>query len=60
LSTYQGGDTRSILITDDLPSRYWLKGYNKKFITTWEAVDYGELPKRYFHLRDTSYYDFRE
>ena len=60
LSTYQGGDTRSILITDDLPSRYWLKGYNKKFITTWEAVDYGELPKRYFPLRDTSYYDFRE
>lgn len=60
LSTINTGETRSILVTDNIGAHRWKKEHNKKFATTWGVFDYDKLPKRYFILPDTTYYDIKE
>lgn len=58
LSTISGGETRSIMITDDVAGVEWTRGYNNKFVTKWGAFDYNELPAKYFNFKDTTLYQF--
>lgn len=60
LSTHNGNDTRSIMITDNVSDIKWTKSYNKKFVTKWGVFDYSELPTKYFNFTDTSYYQIIE
>ena len=59
LSTTQLGETRSIMITDNVKEVEWTAGSRDKFVTKWGAFHYSELPKQYFILNDTSTYEFR-
>lgn len=60
LSTVKTGETRSILITDNVDEQRWLQGFNAKFVTKWGAFDYAELPRKYFILNDSSHYAFKK
>lgn len=54
LSTVETGQTRSLLIEDD-PTHFGKEMDNPhRFLTKWGAFEYGELPKRYFILNDTT------
>ncbi|MEM6396641.1 MAG: hypothetical protein AAF741_09855 [Bacteroidota bacterium] len=61
ISTVEGGETRSVLITDNIEGQNWTgPGYETKFITIWGAFDYSDLPDEYFVLPDTSMYKLLE
>ncbi|MBX9851102.1 MAG: hypothetical protein K2X86_05010 [Cytophagaceae bacterium] len=52
----QPKNSRCIIIDYD-PKRFnWAMKKNKTFFTPWGLIDYKDLPKEYFDLRDTSYY----
>ena len=56
LSTMDGGPTRSIMIAQDAKRYEWVRGVKDKFVPTWGAFEYKDLPPRYFHFSDTSGY----
>lgn len=60
LSTLSDGESRSIMITDNMSDVEWTKDYNNKFVTKWGAFDYSELSGRYFIFNDTTFYQFKD
>ncbi len=59
LSTITENESRSILVMGNPHELDWAKDKNKSFITIWGVFDYTELPSRYFHFNDSTYYDYK-
>lgn len=55
LSTLEG-NTRSVLILENISEVDWALDQNDAFITKWGVFKYHELPKRYFNFADTTGY----
>lgn len=55
LSTLEG-NTRSVLILENISEVDWALDQNEAFITKWGVFKYHELPKRYFTFADTTRY----
>lgn len=60
LSTIKDNESRSIIISEDPKSLSWINDYNTRFLTTWGAFEYDELPAQYFIFKDSSYYKIVE
>ena len=53
LSTIENGRTASVIVYDSAHQINDAAQYNKQLLTTWGAIPYDSLPKRYFKLEDT-------
>jgi hypothetical protein len=57
LSTLEHGETRSIMLTDNLKEVEYAIPSTDKFITKWGAFPYQNLPQNYFVFKDSLGYD---
>jgi hypothetical protein len=54
LSTIENKKTASIAVLDNVEDLSWALHDKTKYMVTWGFFNYGDLPKRYFILTDTS------
>ncbi len=54
LSTTEQGKTASLVFTDNMPEVEWGAHISDAFLTTWGAIPYKELNRRYFHFTDST------
>ncbi|MCI4668579.1 MAG: hypothetical protein MRZ79_10635 [Bacteroidia bacterium] len=60
LSTVETGETRSLMVEDNIYNMRWAHGKENTFITKWEVFDYDKLPERYFKFKETGPYEVLE